>query len=145
MSNSLSKRPTGVNANQFVERFDSKFLEDLFGGGIGREMAEIQCENDPVCSELSGDERESVIWEQGNNITEEIIKPYEDAAETLVTTGNILADLTPLLGDGKAFVEAQDTLDYSIALIGVIPGVGDTAAALLRQAMRFIPTNVGTV
>ncbi|MDU8925682.1 VENN motif pre-toxin domain-containing protein, partial [Pasteurellaceae bacterium LIM206] len=35
---------------------------------------------------------------------------------------SLLSDFTPVVGDIKSFVEAEDAIDYTLAVIGVIPG-----------------------
>jgi hypothetical protein len=46
----------------------------------------------------------------------------------------IIADLTPLVGDAKAFYEAENPFDYALAMIGALGPVGDGAAAAIRAA-----------
>lgn len=50
------------------------------------------------------------------------------------TLVSIVADLTPIIGDVKAFYEAQDPFDYAIAMLGTLGPVGDSAAAAIRGA-----------
>ncbi|BFU60558.1 hypothetical protein HEMROJRC1_08110 [Rodentibacter sp. JRC1] len=56
---------------------------------------------------------------------EKFEKAHPELIENLKTTGNIagfIADLTPVVGDAKSFVEAEDGIDYALATIGIIPG-----------------------
>jgi hypothetical protein len=46
----------------------------------------------------------------------------------------IVADLTPIVGDAKAFYEAKDPFDYALAVVGALGPVGDGAAAAIRAA-----------
>ena len=63
-----------------------------------------------------------------------MVEPYKEANEAFAFLGNIIADFSPILGDMKAFAEAEDAIDYAIATAGVLPGVGDLAAKLLKEA-----------
>lgn len=50
---------------------------------------------------------------------------------------NLTLDLLPVVGDVKGFVEAQDTLDYALAAIAVIPG-GDLLKRPLKAAKEAL-------
>ncbi|UXB09947.1 filamentous hemagglutinin N-terminal domain-containing protein (plasmid) [Aeromonas dhakensis] len=50
---------------------------------------------------------------------------------------NLTLDLLPVVGDVKGFVEAQDTLDYALAAIAVIPG-GDLLKGPLKAAKEAL-------
>lgn len=52
----------------------------------------------------------------------------------LRTLANIVADLTPLVGDAKSFYEAKDPFDYALAMVGALGPAGDGAAAVIRAA-----------
>jgi filamentous hemagglutinin len=52
----------------------------------------------------------------------------------LKSLAGIVLDLTPLVGDAKAFYEAKDPFDYAVAMIGVLGPVGDGAAAAIKAA-----------
>ncbi|MGP2518212.1 hemagglutinin repeat-containing protein [Yersinia sp. 2545 StPb PI] len=43
-------------------------------------------------------------------------------------------DFVPVIGDIKSVAEAQSALDYLIATIGFIPGIGDAAGKLIKAA-----------
>ncbi|MCW6569758.1 hemagglutinin repeat-containing protein [Yersinia ruckeri] len=43
-------------------------------------------------------------------------------------------DFVPVLGDIKSFAEAQSSLDYLVAVIGIIPGAGDAAGKVIKAA-----------
>ncbi|MEP3603260.1 MAG: HNH endonuclease [Stappiaceae bacterium] len=58
----------------------------------------------------------------------------EEIREFLSAVGNLILDFTPLVGDAKAFDEAEDGIDYAIATIGLLPGAGDLAAKVLKAA-----------
>ena len=75
-------------------------------------------------------------------IDQKVIDKFErehpELIENLKTTGDIasfLADLTPVIGDAKSFVEAEDGVDYLLAAIGVIPG-SDVATKSLKAAKQ---------
>ncbi|MCD5989799.1 DUF637 domain-containing protein [Pseudomonas sp. CDFA 553] len=48
------------------------------------------------------------------------------------------ADMTPVIGDVKAFSEAEDNWDYLFASIGILPGVGDALSKGLREAKALL-------
>ena len=48
------------------------------------------------------------------------------------------ADLTPGVGDVKAFSEAQDSLDYLFASVGLLPIAGDFVSTGLRESRALI-------
>jgi hypothetical protein len=50
------------------------------------------------------------------------------------TLVGIVADLTPVVGDFKAFYEAKDPFDYTLAVVGALGPVGDAAAGAIRAA-----------
>ncbi|MGL5487350.1 MAG: DUF637 domain-containing protein [Shewanella sp.] len=50
---------------------------------------------------------------------------------------NLTLDLLPVVGDVKGFVEVQDTLDYALAAIAVIPG-GDLLKGPLKAAKEAL-------
>ncbi|WP_353400605.1 DNA/RNA non-specific endonuclease, partial [Hydrogenophaga sp. 5NK40-0174] len=54
-------------------------------------------------------------------------------AKVLRVMGEQGVDFTPILGDVKAFYEAETGFDYAIALVSVAPGIGDGAAKLLKE------------
>ncbi|TQI82464.1 VENN motif-containing pre-toxin protein [Serratia fonticola] len=43
-------------------------------------------------------------------------------------------DFVPVLGDIKSFAEAQSSLDYLVAVIGIIPGAGDAVGKAIKAA-----------
>lgn len=87
---------------------------------------------------------ENGLYEYSNAVELESMKPllnvpHYDAegikkmADVIRFVGNLSADSAPGLGDVKAFYEAEDGLDYSIAVLGIIPGAGDLAAKLIKE------------
>jgi hypothetical protein len=46
----------------------------------------------------------------------------------------IVADLTPIVGDVKAFDEAKDPFDYTLSVVGALGPAGDGAAAAIRAS-----------
>ncbi len=52
----------------------------------------------------------------------------------LLALYGIIADLTPVVGDVKAFYNAETPFDYALAMLGVLGPVGDGAAAAIRAA-----------
>ncbi|WP_206194042.1 hypothetical protein [Serratia microhaemolytica] len=49
-----------------------------------------------------------------------------------------MADFVLVVGDIKGFAEAEDTLDFLAAAIGVIPVVGDVAGKALKAAKQAL-------
>lgn len=54
--------------------------------------------------------------------------PREYREVLLFQTGFI-----PVIGDIQSFVEAQTAADYLFALLGVVPGVGEKPARLIKR------------
>jgi hypothetical protein len=52
----------------------------------------------------------------------------------LKSLAGIVADLTPIVGDAKAFLDAKDPFDYALAVVGALGPLGDGAAAAIRAA-----------
>ena len=96
--------------------------------------AQYNCYTDDICNNLDDNAREHAILEQSAEIQKEIIEPYKEAGELLANIENTLLDFTPIIGDAKAFAEAEDVIDYTIASVGLIPGVGDVVGKLLKEA-----------
>ncbi|NUF28294.1 VENN motif pre-toxin domain-containing protein [Gilliamella sp. ESL0254] len=61
-------------------------------------------------------------------------KRQELVIDNLKTIGGIIVDFTPVVGDIKGFAEAEDSIDYVIATVGLIPGLGDAVGKLLKEA-----------
>ena len=61
--------------------------------------------------------------------------PSCDAKKTAALTklGSTVLDFTPVIGDIKAFVEAETPFDYLLATLGVAGPVGDSVAKALRE------------
>ena len=97
-------------------------------------IAQYNCYTDDVCNNLDDDAREHAILEQSAEIQKEIIEPYKEAGELLANIENTLLDFTPIIGDAKAFAEAEDIIDYTIAAVGLIPGLGDVVGKLLKRS-----------
>ena len=56
------------------------------------------------------------------------------AGEAIKSALDFTLDAIPVVGDLKAFFEAQDKFDYALAGVGMLGPVGDTAKALIREA-----------
>jgi hypothetical protein len=56
------------------------------------------------------------------------------ATEAIKLVGNLALDMTPVVGDAKAFAEANTKLDYALAVVGALGPVGDAAKALVKEA-----------
>ena len=97
-------------------------------------IAQYNCYTDDVCNNLDDNTRELAKLEQSAEIQKEIIELYKEAGELLADIENTLLDFTPIIGDAKAFAEAEDVIDYTIASVGLIPGVGDAVVQLLKEA-----------
>lgn len=61
--------------------------------------------------------------------------PSCDAKKTAALTklGSTVLDFTPVIGDIKAFVEAETPFDYLLATLGVTGPLGDSVAKALRE------------
>ena len=77
---------------------------------------------------------DEVMADLGNIDAKARIEARAQLAETLFS---LALDLTPGVGDVKGFVEAQDTLDYALATIAVIPG-GDLFKGPLKVAKEAL-------
>ncbi|MDO9666174.1 VENN motif pre-toxin domain-containing protein, partial [Glaesserella parasuis] len=64
------------------------------------------------------------------NLVYEQYPEIMEAIEAGKTVGEILIDFTPVLGDAKAFYEAEGAIDYALAMAGVFPIAGDAIVAL---------------
>lgn len=60
------------------------------------------------------------------------------ATDALKFIGNLAIDLTPVVGDAKAFAEADTRLDYALAVIGALGPVGDGAKVLIKEAKALL-------
>ncbi|UCV08556.1 hemagglutinin repeat-containing protein [Dechloromonas denitrificans] len=56
------------------------------------------------------------------------------ATEAIKLVGNLALDMTPIVGDAKAFAEANTKLDYALAVVGALGPVGDVTKALVKEA-----------
>lgn len=61
-------------------------------------------------------------------------KISEHRDELLKGAADFGVDFVPVLGDIKSFAEAQSSLDYLVAVIGIIPGAGDAAGKVIKAA-----------
>lgn len=61
-------------------------------------------------------------------------KISEHRDELLKGAAGFGVDFVPVLGDIKSFAEAQSSLDYLVAVIGIIPGAGDAAGKVIKAA-----------
>jgi filamentous hemagglutinin len=72
------------------------------------------------------------------------IKVLDDAVVRQISTSisqslfSIGANLTPGVGDVKAFAEAEDAWDYVFASIGLVPGAGDVFAVAMRESRTLL-------
>ncbi len=53
--------------------------------------------------------------------------------ESLIKLGSLALDFVPVIGDIKAFVEAETPFDYLLATVGIPGPVGDSFAKVLRE------------
>jgi hypothetical protein len=58
--------------------------------------------------------------------------------------GNLMIDLMPVVGDAKAFIEAETKFDYTLAVIGTLGMVGDGTAALIKEAKALYEAGEAT-
>ena len=96
--------------------------------------AEYNCYTDDACYNLNDYARQQAILEQAIEIQKGITEPYKEAAELIANIEKTVADFIPIIGDGKAVAEAEDSIDYTIAAVGLIPGLGDVVGKLLKEA-----------
>ena len=96
--------------------------------------AEYNCYTDDACYNLDDYARQQAILEQAIEIQKGITEPYKEAAELIANIEKTVADFIPIIGDGKAVAEAEDSIDYTIAAVGLIPGLGDVVGKLLKEA-----------
>ncbi|GAA3579178.1 hypothetical protein GCM10023078_03800 [Gibbsiella greigii] len=61
-------------------------------------------------------------------------KISEHRDELLKGAAGFGLDFVPVVGDIKGFAEAQSALDYLVAAVGLIPGVGDAAGKAIKAA-----------
>ncbi|OTQ60112.1 VENN motif pre-toxin domain-containing protein [Gilliamella sp. A7] len=126
-STAISSSKNAVENNEENLVFDFFFTESKM-------IAQYNCYTDDVCNNLDDNAREHAILEQSAEIQKEIIEPYKEAGELLANIENTLLDFTPIIGDAKAFTEAEDIIDYTIASVRLIPGLGDVVGKLLKRS-----------
>ncbi len=56
------------------------------------------------------------------------------ATEAIKLVGNLALDMTPVIGDAKAFAEANTKLEYALAVVGALGPVGDVAKVAIKEA-----------
>lgn len=56
------------------------------------------------------------------------------AADVIRFVGNLALDITPVIGDAKAFAEANTKFEYALAMIGALGPVGDAAKVAIKEA-----------
>ncbi|WP_303013700.1 HNH endonuclease, partial [Rodentibacter pneumotropicus] len=65
-------------------------------------------------------------WKKEEKLREENPEAYEKLKEEQLQLFKdvlgVAADFTPVVGDMKSFAEAEDSIDYTLAVIGIIPG-----------------------
>ncbi|MDL9998624.1 hypothetical protein QTI24_08440 [Variovorax sp. J22P240] len=64
----------------------------------------------------------------------------EQAVQMAVKLAGIVLDFTPGVGDLKALLEADTPFDYALAALGLVPGLGDGAAKILKEAKAAAET-----
>ena len=126
-SAAISSSKNAVENNGENLGFDFFFSESKM-------KAEYNCYTDDACYNLDDYARQQAILEQAIEIQKGITEPYKEAAELIANIEKTVADFTPIIGDAKAFAEAEDIIDYTIASVGLIPGVGDVVGKLLKEA-----------
>ena len=80
------------------------------------------------------------LSEATRQAAEEFEKAHPELVKNLRTTGDIgafLADFTPIIGDIKSFVEAENGIDYALATVGLIPGA-DVVTKPLKEAKNAL-------
>ena len=80
------------------------------------------------------------LSEATRRAAEEFEKAHPELVKNLRTTGDVgafLADFTPIIGDIKSFVEAENGIDYALATVGLIPGA-DVVTKPLKEAKNAL-------
>ena len=80
------------------------------------------------------------LSEATRQAAEEFEKAHPELVKNLRTTGDVgafLADFTPIIGDIKSFVEAENGIDYALATVGLIPGA-DVVTKPLKEAKNAL-------
>ena len=77
-------------------------------------------------------ERES--FKQLLNVPHHDAQAIAKATEAIKLVGNLALDMTPGVGDVKAFVEANTKLEYALAVVGALGPVGDVAKVAIKEA-----------
>ena len=80
------------------------------------------------------------LSEATRQAAEEFEKAHPELVKNLRTTGDVgafLADFTPIIGDIKSFVEAENGIDYALATVGLIPGA-DIVTKPLKEAKNAL-------
>ncbi|WHU86188.1 VENN motif pre-toxin domain-containing protein [Pantoea agglomerans pv. betae] len=62
------------------------------------------------------------------------VKMYTERREALKDMTLTGVDFVPVVGDIKSFAEAKSALDYMVAAVGLIPGMGDVAGKTIKTA-----------
>ncbi|MDF3934347.1 VENN motif pre-toxin domain-containing protein, partial [Pseudomonas citronellolis] len=65
-------------------------------------------------------------------------KMKADRAEMLKGTASLGIDFLPVIGDIKSFSEANSSLEYLAAIIGLVPALGDVAGTTLKAAEKSL-------
>ncbi|OOF47808.1 hypothetical protein BKK54_11355 [Rodentibacter genomosp. 1] len=76
-------------------------------------------------------------WKKEEKLREEDPEAYqklkEEQFEVFKDALGFAADFTPVLGDAKSFADAEDSVDYLLATVGIIPGA-DIVTKPLKEA-----------
>ena len=96
--------------------------------------------NNPQVDWTAEAKAQEKISEATRQAAEEFEKAHPELVKNLRTTGDIgafLADFTPIIGDIKSFVEAENGIDYALATVGLIPGA-DVVTKPLKEAKNAL-------
>lgn len=97
---------------------------------IGIGVAENAVENNTFGQSYTEWKKEE---ELRKNDPEAYAKLKEEQFKIFTDALGIAADFTPVLGDAKSFAEAEDSIDYLLASVGIIPGA-DIVTKPLKEA-----------
>lgn len=142
-----AQKQTVSTLSQLASGLAGGLISDTTAGAInsaeiGKRAVENNFNLNYTNEELEGmaiNAKASVLTKEiDQKVIDKFEREHPELIENLKTTGDIasfLADLTPVIGDAKSFVEAEDGVDYLLASIGVIPG-SDVATKSLKSAKQ---------
>ncbi|WP_208604961.1 HNH endonuclease, partial [Rodentibacter genomosp. 2] len=123
LSNVAAGVASGLTAN-------GNRAENLATISTGITVAENAVKNNSFGQSYSQWKKEQALREKD---PEAYQKLKEEQFEVFKEALGIAADFTPILGDAKSFADAEDSVDYLLATVGIIPGA-DIVTKPLKEA-----------